>query len=94
MNPDPLVVVAQLVFGFVVKKWPVLAAWPNKLIPIFNFILAILIGLAGGVAHSADFGSFFSHGFGKVLVNAAFNTILSTGTHSFGKNFLQQVKKA
>jgi len=93
MQPDPITIVVQIVLGLIVKHWPALASLPNKLIPVFNFVIAILIGLGTGQAEAGGLGGFFSGGFGQLLVNAALNTLLSTGTHSMGKNFLQQLTR-
>lgn len=51
---DLLTIVLQLLFGWAVSKWPPLAAWPNRLIPVFNAILAALVQLGSSVAHASD----------------------------------------
>ena len=40
---DALTVALQLLFGVLVKKWPVFAGWSNRLVPVFNAILAAVI---------------------------------------------------
>jgi uncharacterized membrane protein YhdT len=101
MSPDFITVAAQLVFGFLVKKWPALKAWPNKLIPVFNLALAVLLKLAGvGVAsaqavaeqgHPAHPGWLSVWCFVQPLL---INTLISTGIFSAGKNINQHFSTA
>lgn len=81
----------QLGFGLAIKKWAALEAWPNKLIPLFNGILAVLIKLAGpGTAEAGVFG-LTGGGFLNLLLEAGAQTLLSTGIHSTSKNFFQNI---
>lgn len=92
---DPITVVLQLVWGYLVKHWPVLAAWPNRLIPIMNFILAVLLQLAGvGTAHADTGGTLRTVGgwLWGVLGPALLNTLVSTGIFSTAKNVHQHIK--
>lgn len=91
-NPLVLLLV-QLVFGALVKKWSVLASWPNRLIPLFNAILAILINLAGpGVANAGLFSK-ITPVLGQVILQAIGSTLLATGVHSTAKNVWQSIKE-
>lgn len=93
---DALTVVLQLVFGFLIKKWPALKAWPNRLIPIFNLVLAILIQLAqAATAHAQAGAAPAAHhpgwwAFWQFIQPVLLNTLLSTGIFSTGKNIVQQ----
>lgn len=93
---DPITVVIQLVFGWLVKKWPALKGWPNRLIPVFNFVLALLIQLAG-VVTDAHAGTGVLKATGSwlwgVLGPALLNTLISTGIFSTGKNIQQHITK-
>lgn len=85
--------IIQLLFGRLVKQWPALASLPNKLIPVVNFILAILIKLAEpALANAAGLGSVV-HGVSNVLFSALVQTVLTTGLHSSSKNLWQSVKE-
>lgn len=90
---EPLVIaVIQLLFGKLVKSWPALASLPNRLIPLVNFILAVLLKLAEpAIANAAGIGSVV-HGVSNVLLSALVQTILTTGIHSSAKNLWQNVK--
>ena len=86
-----IITVVQLLFGKLIKSHPALASFPNKAIPIVNFILAILMRLAAPVvANAAGLGSVI-RGVEGVLLPALVNTLLTTGIHSTGKNLWQQV---
>lgn len=98
---DWITILVQLAFGWAVKKWPVLATWPNKLIPVFNFILAILIKLSGVTAVHADTTSAVplqaAHhpgwwAFWTFIQPVLLNTLLATGIFSTGKNIQQHLK--
>ena len=95
-NPIVLTIV-QLAFGFLVKKWATLATWPNKLIPLFNAGLAVLVKLAAPAEAHADTIAIAAvlglkwDWLKAVLVEAVGQTLLSTGIHSTGKNLLQQI---
>ena len=91
LNNPVVLTLAQLLFGFAIKRLPALEGVPNKLIPLFNGVLALLIKLAGpGEAHASGLGDSLK-GFGSVVVDAAVQTLLSTGLHSTGKNFWQNL---
>ena len=93
---DFLTVVLQLLFGWLIKKWPALAAWPSKLIPLFNLILAILIRLGAGLvapAHAADSlgvtgtpSAVHGQPWWIAAVAVLLNTLVSTGIFSAVKN--------
>lgn len=94
---DILTIILQLLFGWAVRSWPVLAKWPNRLIPIFNAILAALVQLAAGTAHAADSLAVtvlpqHHHGHPgwfavwQFLQPVLLNTLLSTGIFSSAKN--------
>ena len=89
---DPLVLtVIQLLFGLEIKRLPSLASVPNKLIPVLNGVLAILIKLGGpGVAHASGLGDSL-RGFGGLLLDAGLQTLLTTGVHSSAKNLWQNL---
>lgn len=79
----------QLAFGLLIKKAPQLAAWPNRLIPLFNGLLAVLVKLAGpGTAEAGVFGLSAGGLFSLILESGA-QTLLTTGIHSSAKNFWQ-----
>jgi len=91
-NPFVLLI-TQLVFGALVKKWSVLASWPNRLIPLFNALLAVLIKLAGpGVAGAGVFGAIWPT-LGTIVLQSLGQTLLATGVHSTAKNVWQSVKE-
>lgn len=89
LNNPVVLTVVQILFGFAVKRWSVLASWPNKLIPLFNAVLALLIKLAVPEAEAAGIGE-AAKGFGSLVLESVLQTIVSTGLHSSGKNFIQQ----
>lgn len=103
---DFLTIIIQLVFGWLVKRWPALANWPNKLIPVFNAIIAVIIQIVAAltsVAHAADSLAVTalpqSHVGGHpgwwalwhFLQPVVMNTILSTGIFSTAKNIKQHL---
>lgn len=89
LNNPVVLTVAQLLFGFAIKKTPALAAWPNRLIPLFNALLAVLIKLAGpGEAEAGVFGR-SAGGLLNLVLEAGAQTLLTTGIHSSFKNFWQ-----
>lgn len=93
LNNPLVLLVIQLIFGVLVKRWSALAAWPNKLIPLFNFILAVLVKLGGpGVANAGVF-SVIGANLGQILIQSAVQTLLATGVHSTSKNLWQNVIK-
>jgi len=97
LNNAIVLTVVQLLFGFAVKKWSVLAAWPNRLIPLFNAVLAVLIKVAGPAeAQAATIGVIALFGIkaswlGAVLTEAILQTLTTTGLHSSFKNLAQQI---
>jgi hypothetical protein len=96
-NPVVMLLI-QLAFGALVKKWSVLASWPNRLIPLFNALLAVIIQLAGpGVAGAGVLGAglfgWIAPRIGDVLLRAVVQTVLATGVHSTGKNLWQGIKQ-
>jgi hypothetical protein len=93
LNNPLVLLLVQLVFGALVKRWSALAAWPNKLIPLFNFILAVLVKLGGpGDANAGVFGRILP-GLGSILLQAAVQTVIATGVHSTAKNGWQNLKE-
>lgn len=80
---QPYVLTAlQILFGFAVKKLPGLATWPNRLIPVFNALLAILINLAGHTDNAVV----------TSLVQTAISTGLYEGVRNPAQWLLQKVK--
>lgn len=77
---DPLIIGPQLLFGYLVKHWPILKSWPNRLIPIFNFILGILIEFSKSVAN-ADDGKTTGQPWWMKLLYVLINTFISSGVH-------------
>jgi hypothetical protein len=96
---DPITLISQLLFGFLVKKWPALALVPNKLIPVFNAVLAVLIQLVHPVQANADsltvvpiqHGHPGWWGLWQFLQPVLLNTLLSTGIFSSVKNVGEHV---
>lgn len=91
---DPVVLsVVQLLVGLAVKRWSSLAAVPNKLIPLLNFLLAVLIKIGGpataGASVLGDLGRA-----SPILLQAAVQTILTTGLHSVAKNYWQHLSES
>lgn len=91
-NPLVLLLV-QLGFGALVKKWSVLASWPNKLIPVFNLALAVLVKLAGPGEANAGLFSAVGKNLLPILVESVAQTLIATGVHSSGKNIWQSLIK-
>ena len=103
---DFLTIVLQLVFGWLIKKWPVLASWPSKLIPIFNAILAILVRLvttlSSGTAHADSLGvsllpqpQHHHPGWWAVWIfiqSVLLNTVVATGIFSGTKNAIEHFR--
>jgi hypothetical protein len=105
---DLLTVIIQLIFGQLVRKWKFLETWPNKLIPVFNAVAAILVQVVAAltsVAHAADSlsvtmmpQSSASHGHPgwwavwHFLSPVVFNTLLSTGIFSAQKNVVEHMQ--
>ena len=91
---DLLTLALQLVFRLAVKKWPPLAKWPNRLIPVFNAILAALVQLGTGVAHADSLTVLPQAHIGHpgwcavwhFMQPVLLNTLLSTGIFSSVKN--------
>ena len=92
---NPYVGIVQLLWGFAVKRLPALAKWPNKLIPVFNFVLAFLANVAvPQPAHAGvlamPIAAIHLPGFLAVAVHAAWTaflqTLVVTGLHSSLKN--------
>lgn len=92
---DVVMVLVQLAFGVLVKHWPPLAAWPNKLIPVFNLALALLIKLGAATVAHADTSGLETHahpGWWAVwcfLKPVIASTLASTGLFSAAKNAQQ-----
>ena len=94
LNNNIVLTVVQLVFGIAIKRLPALAAWPNKLIPLFNGLLALLIKLGGpGDAEAAVLGV-SGAGLLNLILEAGAQTLLTTGIHSSWKNVWQNFAKA
>lgn len=88
-----IITIIQLLFGKLVKSHPSLASFPNKAIPVVNFILALLIKLAEPVlANAGGLGSVL-RGVQNVALAALVQTLLTTGIHSTAKNVWQNVKE-
>lgn len=90
---EPFIIsLIQLAFGKLIKSHPALASFPNKAIPVVNFILAVLIKLSEPVlANAAGIGGLL-RGVQGVLLPALIQTLLTTGIHSSAKNVWQNVK--
>ena len=91
LNNPVVLTGAQLLFGLAIKKVPALEAWPNKLIPLFNGVLALLIKLAGPADANASGIGDALRGFGSLALEAALQTLLTTGIHSSAKNVWQNL---
>ena len=96
---DPITILIQLAFGYAVKHWPALKAWPNKLIPVMNLVVGILVQLAGpALAHAQAGTDGPAHpGWWAVwcfIQPVIVNTLLSTGIFSASKNVVQHTGKA
>jgi hypothetical protein len=93
LNNPVVLLVVQLAFGLLVKRLPALANVPNKLIPVLNALLAILIKLGGpGVAGAGVFG-WIAPRLGDIVLQSLLQTALATGVHSSAKNVWQNIKQ-
>lgn len=94
---DVVMLLVQLAFGLLVKHWPPLAAWPNRLIPLFNLALAVLAKLGQVSLAHADTGGLETHahpGWWAVwcfLKPVIATTLASTGIFSSVKNVQQHL---
>ena len=89
---DPIMIGLQLLFGFIVKRVPWLKSWPNKLIPVFNYVIGLLTSLITFAPVNAAESGGIQDTWWFRFVYVLFNTIMSTGTHSTAKNLTQAVK--
>lgn len=104
---DAVTILLQLLLGQLIRKWPVLKAWPDRLIPIFNAILALIVQIVAAltsVAHAADSLAVtvlpqpVPHGHPgwwavwHFVQPIILNTLLSSGIFSTQKNVVEHFK--
>ena len=94
-----LTMILQVVWGFIVKRVPALAPWPNKLIPLMNAIFPALIawvsalaGVPAAHAQGTGAGAVAATVLNNPLIVSYLSMILTTGHHSFLKNTWQWIK--
>ena len=73
----PIIVVACLLVGYIVKKW--IADVDNKYIPTIVFVLGAILGCV--VNHTIDV---------NVIVAGAASGLASTGLHQVYKNLIEE----
>jgi len=86
-----ILALVQFIWPVLVGKVPALESFPKKLVPIFNFALALVVKLAGPTDANAGLFGLSARGLLDVVIEAGAQTLLVTGAHSSGKNFWQSL---
>jgi hypothetical protein len=86
-----ILAVVQFAWPFLIGKFPQLESVPKKLVPALNFVLALVVKLVGPDPANAGLFGISGKGLLQAVLEAAAQTLLVTGVHSSGKNFLEQL---
>lgn len=86
-----ILAVVQFLWPNLIGKWPGLASVPKKLVPILNFALALVVKLASPEPANAGIFGISGKAILELVLEAGVQTLVVTGAHSTGKNFLQQL---